>query len=65
MIFLQGISLTFLTGFADQKVQEKTGRRRYNFKLSYVWGIPRTDDAEKIRKSSSVAVNDKYYSCLS
>ena len=44
-------------GEADRKVQEETGKKRYNFKLSFVWGIPRTDDVEKIQKSSNSAVN--------
>ena len=55
------ISLTPLQGSADKKVQEKTGKLRYNFRLSYVWGIPRSEDAEKIRQSSSVAVNNLYF----
>ena len=48
---------TSFIGVADKKVQEETGKNRYNFKLSFVWGIPKTDDVEKIQKSSKSAVN--------
>ena len=46
-----------MLGLANENVQEMTGKTRYNFKMQYLWGIPRhEEDVEKMEKSVSAAV---------
>lgn len=47
-----------MSGLANKNVQEKTGKHRYNIKLRFIWGIPKyEEDAEKLERSISIAVN--------
>lgn len=52
-----------MTGLANKNVQEITGKSRYNFKLRFIWGIPRNvEDAKKMERSVSAAVNNHIFS---
>ena len=52
-----------MTGLANKNVQEITGKSRYNFKLRFIWGIPRNvEDAKKMERSVSAAVKNHIFS---
>ena len=46
-----------MLGIASENVQEMSGKTRYNFRMRFLWGIPRyEEDVEKLEKSVSAAV---------